>query len=533
MDDNINLSRLTETLIKQISSVKKKPEVDDLSKISVSGTVSFFALVYEKIRNAVEYREEHLIRRAAIERILKRRLMLNPTGSDEAENVIRELLWARYFPADSLSTYDVDKIQVIIDKYLLLRRLSITGRPEKIQIYISQFILQLLTCEIEETLSPYEASKNTLYTFYIFQVLCKKIKVENINSELQDAYFYIAVEKGFAKNDTPYLRSHLFQLFSKPIGQHTTDEIKKIVPKLVTTIKKIDDIINNPYSEKLVKFVKRQTPPFLILFAIVDRNIKNIRKILINKEDLWAGVEIICREKYQLIAKRLRTTAVRSLIYIFLTKMIFAFILEYPLSLYLFQEVHMLSIGVNTLFPPILMLILVSLVSVPGEENTRKIYKRIIDIVNKDISFETSIAWISKKPRIKKPLMIFGFTVFYGLTFVITISLIYKLLSFFNFNFISQVIFIFFVSLVAFFGFRVRQIAKEYHLSDKESFFAPFVYFFFMPILSLGKFLSSEISKLNFFILFFDFLIEAPFKLIFGVVEEWISFLKARKDELV
>ena len=35
----------------------------------------FFALVYEKVRNAVEYREDHLILRAAIERILKRRFL--------------------------------------------------------------------------------------------------------------------------------------------------------------------------------------------------------------------------------------------------------------------------------------------------------------------------------------------------------------------------------------------------------------------------------------------------------------------------
>ena len=46
-----------------------------------------------------------------------------------------------------------------------------------------------------------------------------------------------------------------------------------------------------------------------------------------------------------------------------------------------------------------------------------------------------------------------------------------------------------------------------------------------MPILSLGKFFSSEIAKLNFFIFIFDFIIEAPFKLIFEVVEEWISTL--------
>ena len=61
----------------------------------------------------------------------------------------------------------------------------------------------------------------------------------------------------------------------------------------------------------------------------------------------------------------------------------------------------------------------------------------------------------------------------------------------------------------------------------------PVVDFFFMPILSLGKFFSSEIAKLNFFIFIFDFIIEAPFKLIFEVDEEWISFVRKRKEEII
>jgi len=110
--------------------------------------------------------------------------------------------------------------------------------------------------------------------------------------------------------------------------------------------------------------------------------------------------------------------------------------------------------------------------------------------------------------------------------------LIYEILSLLNFNLISQLIFIFFVSVVTFFSYRVKQISKELKLEEKEGIFTPFIDFFFMPILSLGKFFSQEIARLNFFIIIFDFLIEAPFKMIFEVVEEWISFVRKRKDEI-
>src|SRR3989339_1070503 len=116
-NNTIPLSQYTKALLDTFKMAKKRVRPDDISALSVSQTVSFFALVYEKIRNAVEYREEHLIRRASIERIFKRRLMLNPECHDEAENIIRELLWARYFPPDSLSTNDVENVQKIISKY--------------------------------------------------------------------------------------------------------------------------------------------------------------------------------------------------------------------------------------------------------------------------------------------------------------------------------------------------------------------------------------------------------------------------------
>ena len=115
-DHIIELSQVTNQLVKELSLIKPKKQSDEYSKLVVSQTVSILALAYEKIRNAVEYREDHLIRRAAIERILRRRLSLNPEGKNEAENVLRELLWARYFANGSLGELDNREVQKIIDR---------------------------------------------------------------------------------------------------------------------------------------------------------------------------------------------------------------------------------------------------------------------------------------------------------------------------------------------------------------------------------------------------------------------------------
>lgn len=57
--------------------------------------------------------------------------------------------------------------------------------------------------------------------------------------------------------------------------------------------------------------------------------------------------------------------------------------------------------------------------------------------------------------------------------------------------------------------------------------------FFFLPILRVGHLLSREIAKINIFIFFFDFILEAPLKVIFEVAEEWIRFIRTKKEEIV
>lgn len=532
-DQTIVLSQFTQALLDAIKSVKPKAKPDDISALSVSQTVSFFALVYERVRNAVEYRDDHLILRAAIERILKRRFSLNPDGRGEAENLLRELLWARYFDNGVLGVEDTITIQNLINKYVLLCRQLVVGRDSELKLYLDQFLLDLLTCEVEEALKPQSAQIQSNLTFFIYQVLRRKIKIEGLKEDQKDTFFLVAIEKVFGKSDRSYLRYHLFTTFYKTLAGYSERELSSLMTKLPTIFKKIDDMVANPYVDNLVKFTRKQLPPFLILFSLIKNKANELQTILTDKEKLWNEVDQTCREKYQQLGARVRTLAVRSFIYILLTKMIFAIILEIPVSNYFYGEVSRNAIIINSIFPPILMVIILSFFKIPGEENTRKIYRRLIDIINEDKIFETRVAFVPKKSAPKRPVLIFGFTIFYTFTFLITLSLIYEGLTYIQFNLVSQSIFIFFVSVVTFFSYRIRQITKELRLEEKPSIFSPVVDFFFMPLLALGKFFSSEIAKLNFFIFIFDFIIEAPFKLIFEVVEEWISFVRKRKEEII
>jgi hypothetical protein len=464
---------------------------------------------------------------------LRRRFSLNSSGKGEAENLLRELLWARYFDNGVLGGEDIVVIQDLINKYVLMRDQIVYGRDNELKVFLDKYLFDLITCEIEESLLPQSAQIQSNLSFFIYQVLRKKIKIEGLKEDQKDAYFLVSIEKVFGKSDQAYLRYHLFVTFYKTLGNYSDKELKSIIPKLPSIFKKIDDMVTNPYVDNIVKFTRKQMPPFLVLFSLIKNKASEMNTILTDKEKLWNEVDQKCREKYQQLGGRVRTLAVRSFIYILLTKMIFAVILEVPISNYLYGEVNNQAIIINSLFPPILMIIILGFFKIPGEENTKKIYQRIVDIIDNDKSFESKVAFFPKKSTPKRPMLIFGFTIFYSLTFLVTFSLIYEALKTIDFNLVSMVIFVFFVSVVTFFSYRIRQITKELRLEEKSSILSPIVDFFFMPLLSMGKFFSSEIAKLNFFIFIFDFIIEAPFKLIFEVVEEWISFVRKRKEEII
>src|SRR3990167_5384526 len=225
---SIPISKYTKALIKSWENppVQHSPSV---VKISVSQTVSFAAFLYEKMRNAVEFREEHLIRRAAVERMIKRRMILNENGREIAELLIKELLWARYYENNTIGEEKIGEIQTIIDKYFFLRNEISAGRGSREQEKIADFTLQIISCEIEENLNP--PYRLEAFTNYVFQILKPYVKPFNGDNSEKDIQVYIAVERTFAHNDDPLITYHLLKLQIPEINRITWQSAEKVLPR--------------------------------------------------------------------------------------------------------------------------------------------------------------------------------------------------------------------------------------------------------------------------------------------------------------
>ncbi len=493
------------------------------------------AFLYEKLRNAVEFREEHLIRRATIGRILKRRLLLNENGHEISEPLIKELLWARYYENNTIGEDKISLIQDSIDKYFFLRNEISRGRSIKEQEKIADFTIDVLSCEIEELLSP--PYRTEAFTNYVYQILRNYIKPFSKDETERDIQVYIAVERAFSHSDEPLIKYHLLKLIIPDIAKMSWKTSEKILPNMYEIYHRINKDIKHPLSDKVRNAIRKQIPPFLILRDIFEQNSTNTEAVLTDEAKLKFNVDSACRKRYDESRSKLRTTAVRSFIYILLTKVIFAVLLEVPYDLYIMKEISYIPIAINVVFPPLLMTAIIMSVTVPGDDNTRRIYNLIKGIIDNDPdTLPTIKSGISVAHASRTRGIIFSslFSLIYLMTYIFTFGSIIYSLTILKFNAVSQGIFIFFVALVTFFAYRVIQITQRYQVVNYEGFTTTLTDLFFLPIIRLGQWLSGEIlTKFNVFIFLFDFLIEMPFKAFVEVFDEWIRFIRLKKEEIV
>ncbi len=499
------------------------------SRFAVSRTVSLLAALYEKARNAIEFRADHLIRRAATERILKRRIIINGGSRTIADNLVVELLWARYIDSSQVDDEKVLEVGRIIDRYLMVKHEQFDNGKNAYGLNWD-IMLGLASSEIEETLVP--ARKRQALNNFFYQVIRPNVQIPG-EEKLVNMQTYIAVERAFAQADDALIAFHLIKMIQPTWLAATADTARDGLLSFLKNVELIRTSFKHPLNEGLYRYVRKQTPPFFLIRDFFLENGKKSREIVEKPEELEQKLRELATKRYQEIGAKVRRSVVRSIIYIFFTKMLFALALEGPFDAFIAKKISYLPLAINTLFPPILLYLVAGFLTVPGQENTDRLIARINKIFYhfEELKNETSI-FIAKRP-VRRPLLTAIFSVFYLATFLISFGFITWVLTQLHFNIASQIIFVFFVTLVSFFAYRIRQSAKEYEIVDRQGFLTPVVDFFFLPILRVGHILSNEIAKLNIFIFLFDFILEAPLKVIFEVIEEWIRFIRTKKEEII
>lgn len=495
----------------------------------VSRAVSALAVLYEKARNAVEFRADHLVRRAAIERILKRRFLINGGPSAIAESLITELLWARYIDSALITDPKTSAIQHVINRYALVKHTM--ERVSHPRFLTWDFLAGLASSEIEEILIS--GRKRSALTNFFYQAIRPDIVLPGMDEQYINLLTYIAVERAYSQSDDAILSYHVLRIMLPEWFAQDDASIEKQWNAFLEVTEMMQKAMRDRNSDTLFRYVRKHAPPFLLLQDFLFETGSKARAIIEDKAAFEQKLAEIAGARYHAIGNKVKRAIVRSFIYIFFTKMLFALALEAPYDLLIAKKIAYFPLGVNTLFPPILLILVAGLFSVPGADNTRRLIDRLFTIIYQFDHLKSDADSFIAVPHVRRPLLATVFSLFYVATYGITFGLIHWALTSMHFSIASQIIFVFFVALISFFAYRIRLSAKEYEMVEHQGMLEPLFDFFFLPILRAGHILSQGIAKINIFIFLFDFILEAPLKVIFDVAEEWIRFIRIKKDEII
>lgn len=516
------LSSLARYLISSIEENQPSPTEERL--ITVNPIVSKFASWYEKLRNAMEFREDEVILRATIERILKRRLLLGGNGKTTALPLVKELLWARYLPGHDIGESIAKRVEETIDLHLSLR-LKILAQHKISESIINEWTYDLMSSDIQYILR--QKMPKELIANFMFHVLKDDVAIEDASAETKNAQVFIAVRKAFARDDLAFLRYHLFCQYFGRLTPKTFDYTVEHFMKGYTEILRQMNYVGR---ERVYTYVKRRTAAFFIFEDILESQKANLKTLLENEEELREIVFEACEKRYKSISARVRTAVIRSVIFILLTKVAFAFFVEGTYERIFYGHIVWNSIIINTSIPPLLMIIVSLFIRTPGQDNSERIFTYITRLLYDEDPVLGNKLLISKQNTEKG--LVTAFNILWLFAFCISFGAIIVTLTRLDFNIISQTIFIFFLAIVSFLSYRIALIANVYRVGEKQGLGTLLVDFLFMPVIRVGRKLTQGIARINIFLMLFDFFIEAPFKYLFAFFDQWFYFLHAKTEEL-
>lgn len=493
--------------------------------MAVNNLASELATWYEKLRTAIENRDEEVILRAAIERILRRRLLLGGNGETVGPSLVRELVWARYFPDESIDDDKIEEVKTTINLYLDLRNLIPKHNKVK-ESELNEWIYHVMSADIEDRLNP-TAKKESMIS-YIFHNIRKMITIRDDTEEIRDVQVFIAIRKSYAKEDLPFLR---YALFNQYFGRLSDKTLSDAAQRFSEGKKMIDEQLNYSGRFKIFEFVKRQIPPFLILEDIMKNYNGGFRELIANDEEFTRIIMQTCQARYTNISAKVRRAIIRSIIFILLSKVFLALTIEGSYDRYAYGHIVWGIIAVNIAIPVSMMILVSFFIKAPGKDNTERIIARIKSLLFDDQPQLGRDLAFNHAPKAKTMLDTIFTTVWVG-TYLLSFGIIIYILSRLHFNIVSQAFFLFFFAIVCFLSYRINQAANLYTVKDKPRFITFFVDFFFMPIARVGRYLAEGVRQINIFIFILDMLIEMPFKALIAFFEQWFSFLHSKREDL-
>jgi hypothetical protein len=394
------------------------------------------------------------------------------------------------------------------------------------------WLLAVAASEVESQLGNDSALNQAINNLYKY--LLENIELINHKELVADLpiQIYLSVNRNFAKLDNDMLAFILFKYYLADWQKMSESRWSTVAKKINELRQVINQQLHHPLAVPLDKITRRYAVCTSVLLDVLRSDPVGIyTSIKTDPKAFPRQIKKVCEKNYTKAKNLLWRAAVRSIIYIFLTKTVLVIALEIPANKIFGAPVSWEALLINAIFPAGLLFFSVLTTKLPNEANTDK----IISVVN-ELSFEENRRRepiVVRLPQKKASILTKIFNCIYALTFLVTFSAIVWALYALHFTLISIVILLFFLVFVSFFIIRIKRVTNELKITeDKERLWLILFDIFTLPVMAVGKWLSEKFDKVNVFVFLLDFIIETPFKFFIDMAEDWTNYVKERKSQI-
>lgn len=516
-----------------------------VSPVEVDELASKIARVYEKFRRIVDWKEENIIRRTAIERILKRTLLSELSGIGQSslnaekitEPLVMEMVRSGYFSTGRVSKNKIPIAQKSLAKYIYILNHSAYSKNKSLNIKekvnFFNWILEIAACELEEILEP--AFKENALINFMTTTLNQRIKLlpkGKLSQEEVLVQAYIAVHRTLYSLDSPLISYNLIKYYYPRWFEDDQDFIEYFSSNIIEINQKIESDLEHEHGKEFFKIADRYDAAFLILGDVmkeVEDEPELIKEKLKKKSKLFQLVEDVYKRRLSTLKQRLYRSAVYTTLSIFVAGIFSFIVFEGPVAELVGDGFSWFALFVDLGIPSAMMFLLVITIKPPGSENLKRVKEEVQKITYQvgdqevyEINLEKKKSWFLQ--TFFSLISIFG-----GVIGAYTVYMVFKISGVpWTSIYIDTVS----VAMVVFAAMVIRHKAQELTIQDSGGFFTMILDFFYLPLAKLGQWFSNKWKEYNIVSVFFSALIDAPFSMVVGLIEDWRAFLRDRRSDL-
>jgi hypothetical protein len=486
------------------------------SRIDVPTSGKIVASAYEQLRNAAEYSEEHLLLQRAIKRFYRRNFfVLRRNLNGLSQELITELILAGYLQNGSVGTAATQEFDRIADAYFdtleALKKLGVGAETA------TKWVMACFATDIEMRLRPH--SRNRALMAVTFQHFLRSVDREQFRTAVDypdyELCLYIAVHQAILKSDIDIVRADIRSMYM--IDPQQAEAFMQLNQR-------IDRLFGSALTAELRRLVGNYGAPFRILKAMILSR-TDLPELLGERENFLDAFRWQISQEYSSLEKRLNAALVKSIVFIFITKMLIGVALEVPYDLLRHGFIAWLPLTVNLIAPPVYMALLRFSVSMPRRSHAEELTRAI----------DGSLYGAESKMIVHRPKQKIGYArqLVYTVLFGVPIALMFVALYALRFNWLQMVIFFVFFSTASSLAFRLNGQARELEMTHRSSgLFASIRDFIQMPFIVMGQWLSSKYQQFNIISRILDLIIELPLKVVLRLIRQWIRFFDEQREQL-